>query len=294
MRHGSPFLVRPTSEPLGLGAARADGVWAVLGANGKDSAYSHEGHFDLPSQRTLLSDVDAVVVEGQFDGGTSSVLELNDDGSGLEDLQGPTRGRPIACVGPHRPLAVPPGGLPWFAPGDDGLVDLCLDHLLQQGRLRPLWGLLLGPSDPSDPRAVARGRRLAERCDRCFVQDADPRWIALGWEPLVNTYPAMARLGAVLSCQDLGPDAALCVLDDSAESDRAEVVDHLLEHRDPLRSATVYRQPDTHLPVPFPGVWEPKSRTRVLLAWAAGLNCPERILTHSRVELLDRPDVRIG
>jgi len=294
VRHGSAFQVRPASEPLGLGAARAEGVWAVLGANGKDSTCSHEGHFDLPSQRTLLSDVDAVVVEGSLEGNAPVVFELDADGNGLELLSARACEHLIACVGPNRPRFVPPGGVPWFAPNDEGLLDLCLDHLARAGRRRPLWGLLVGPSDPSDPRVAARAAQLAEHCQRRFVQDADPRWIPLGWEPLNNAYPALARLGAVLSCQDQSPDAALCVLDGSSESDRQGIVEHLLEYRDPLRSATVYREPDTHLPSPFPGIWEPKSRIRILQAWAAGVTCPERILTHSRVQLLDRPGLAIG
>jgi hypothetical protein len=294
VRHGPSYQVRPPPLPLGLGTARAEGVWAVLGANGKDSTYSHEGHFDLSSQRTLLSDVDVVVVEGSPEGNAPIVFELDPDGNGLETLSAQALGHLIACVGPNRPRFVPPGGIPWFAPHDDGLLEPCLDHLAQVGNRRPLWGLLVGPSDLSNPRVAARAAGLTEHCQRRFVQDADPRWISLGWEPLINAYPALGRLGAVLSCQDADPEAALCVLDDSEDSDRRDVVEHLLEHRDPLRSATVHRELDTHLPSPFPGIWEPKSRIRILQAWAAGLTCPERILTHSRIQLLDRRGSGIG
>jgi hypothetical protein len=74
----------------------------------------------------------------------------------------------------------------------------------------------------------------------------------------------------------------------------AELFDRLVALRDPFRTATVYRGSNTHLPTAFPGIWEPKSRIRILQALAAGLSCPERILVHSRIQLLDRGDSNSG
>ena len=295
VRHGPSYLARPL-EQSGIGAARVDGVWAVVGTNGQDCLYSHEGHFDLLQQRTLLVDVDLAVVEGNLEVQAPAVVELDQDGRGMENLPSSVRENLIACVGPRRPQQVPSGGIPWFRPEDEnGLFDLCLDHLDKSMRKRPLWGLLFanGPADQSD--LASRARILAEHCDRCFIAgSADPSWAAMGWESVENVHTGFGMLGTVLSCQALKSDAALLLLDDSSDCAQSDLVQRLVDRRDPYRTATVYRETDTHLPSAFPGIWEAKSRIRILQASAMGVFCPQRVLTHSRIHLMDRMDSNSG
>lgn len=295
VRHGPSYLARPL-EQSGIGAARAEGVWAVVGANGQDCLYSCDGHFDLLQQRTILVDVDLAVVEGNLEVHAPSVVELDPDGGGMESLPSFVRENLVACVGPRRPQTVPSGGVPWFRPEDeDGLVDLCLDHLGRSLRNRPLWGLLLAQGRADHPDLVARSRLLAQHCDRCFIQGpADSSWATMGWEEVENAFPTLGVLGTVLSCQALRQDASLFILDESPDCAQSEFLHRLMDLRDPYRTATVYRETDTHLPSAFPGIWEAKSRIRILQASAAGLSCPQRILTHSRIQLLDRADSNSG
>lgn len=295
VRHGPSYLARPL-EQSGIGAARVDGVWAVIGANGQDCLYSHEGHFDLLQQRTLLVDVDLAVVEGILDAQAPAIVELDPDGGGMEALPPSILKNLVACVGPRRPRRIPSGGTPWFRPEDeDGLLDLCLDHLEGAFRKRPLWGLLLAEARADRPELAARARILAQHCERCFISGpADPSWTAMGWEAVENAYPANGALGTILSCQERKQDAALFILDESSDSAQTALIERLVESRDPFRTATVYREADTHLPSAFPGIWEAKSKIRILQASAAGLSCPQRILTHSRIQLLDRTDSNSG
>jgi hypothetical protein len=294
VRHGPSYLARPLEQSGG--AARVDGVWAVVGANGQDCLYSHEGHFDLLQQRTLLVDVDIAVVEGVFDTRAHTILELEPDGGGIENLPSSVLENLVACVGPRQPRQIPSGGIPWFRPQDeDGLLDLCLDHLGRALRKRPLWGLLLVQGPAGRPQLASQARILAKHCDRCFIHGpADPSWGAMGWESVENAYPAMGLPGAILSCQERGTDIALLILDESQESAQTDMVERLVERRDRFRTATVFREMDTHLPSPFPGIWEPKSKIRIFQARAAGLACPQRILTHSRIQLLDITDSNSG
>lgn len=295
VRHGPSYLARPL-EQSGIGTARVDGVWAVVGANGQDCLFAHDGHFDLLQQRTLLVDVDLAVVEGRLAAKAPTILELEPDGGGIGDLPEEAIGSLVACVGPRRPGQIPPGGLPWFRPEDEeGLLDLCMDHLDRRVRKRPLWGLVLASGRSDRPDMAAKARILAEHCDRCFIEGpADPSWTAMGWEIAGNACPSLGRLGTILACQETGADAALLVLDESTSAVEAELFDRLVALRDPFRTATVYRGSNTHLPTAFPGIWEPKSRIRILQALAAGLSCPERILVHSRIQLLDRGDSNSG
>jgi molybdopterin-guanine dinucleotide biosynthesis protein A len=295
VRHGPSYLARPL-EQSGIGAARVDGVWAVVGANGQDCLYSHEGHFDLLQQRTLLVDVDMAVVEGCFDAQAPTIIELDPDGGGMENLPSSVLENLVACVGPRRPGQIPPGGIPWFRPQDEeGLLDLCLDHLGRALRKRPFWGLLLAEGRADRPDLASQARILAEHCDRCFILGpADPSWAAMGWESAGNAYPSLGLPGVILSCQERKMDAAFLILDDSPDSSQTELIERLVAQRDPYRTATVFREMDTHLPSPFPGIWEPKSKIRTFQARSAGLSCPQRILTHSRIQLLDRTDSNSG
>lgn len=295
VRHGPSYLARPL-EQSGIGTARVDGVWAVVGANGQDCLFSHDGHFDLLQQRTLLVDADLAVVEGRMASTAPTILELEPDGGGIGDLPGETLGSLLACVGPRRPGQIPPGGVPWFRPEDEeGLVDLCMDHLDRAVRKRPIWGLLMASGPPDRLDLAAKARVLAEHCDRCFIEaPADPSWQAMGWEIAGNAFPSHGRLGTILACLESGTDAALLVVDESLGTAETESVERLVSRRDPFRTATVYRGSNTHLPAAFPGIWEPKSRIRILQALASGLACPERILVHSRIQLLDRGDSNSG
>ena len=282
VRHGPSYLARP-AEHTGIGAARLDGVWAVVSANGKDCLLSHDGHFDLPQQKTLLSDLDLVVVEGGMEGTAPLVVELESDGSGLDALSA-YPGKILACVGSRRPDRVPAGGVPWFPPyDDDGIVDLCLDYAASVCRHRALWALVVGPTDSHSGRDVVR--ILSDRCERVLRFDAPPD----GLEPIETGWPRLGILGGLLSVQELGPDAAILMVH-TANSETPDLLEKLLELRDPLRSATAFRETDSHLPNPKLSIWEPKSRLRIFQALAAGISCPQRILTHSRIQLLDKVD----
>lgn len=282
VRHGPNYLARP-SELTGIGAARTDGVWAVVGANGKDCLFSHEGHFDLSQQRTLLSDLDLVVVEGGLEGTAPLVVELETDGSGLDAVAGYS-GKILACVGSRRPDRVPAGGVPWFPPyDDDGIVDLCLDFASSSSRNRPLWAMVVGPTDSPSGRDVVR--IASDRCERVFRFDAPSD----GLESIETGWPRLGLLGGLLSVQEHGPDAAVLVVH-TTNRETPELIEKLFELRDPLRCATAFRELDSHLPNPKLSIWEPRSRTRVFQALAAGISCPQRILTHSRIQLLDIVD----
>jgi len=282
VRHGPAFQARP-AEHTGIGAARADGIWGVVAANGKDCLYSHDGHFDLLQQRTLLSDLDLVVVEGEISGKGPTVVELS---GGDEDF-GAIPGRVVACVGARRPDRLPSGGVPWFRPFDeDGLIDLLLEDMATRCRQRPFWALVRGPLESDGGVRILS--MLAHRCDRVFRSGDLPP----GFEPAPLRWPLGEGLGEILSLQDLDPEASILRID-TGRLELESLLDRLLQERDPFRSATAIRAADTHLPDPGLSVWEPKSRMRILQGWAAGLTCPERVLAHSRIQLLDPLDSSI-
>lgn len=285
VRHGAAVELSPSPE---TGVDGDGGPAAGIALNGRESRFAASGHLDLPTQRLLLSDTDLAVVEGSLDSSSPTILELGPDGSGLrEALESGVR-HLVALVGPHRPLdKLPPGGVPWFSPDDlIGLLEHLRDHFDVLIRARPVWAILLGgvSSDPNYLRETLE--ILAPRCERVFV---DPAILSAspGAEPLPNHHPRLGDLGQILTAMESFPGAAFLV----ARPDNSPVLEpriHQLFHRrNPYRMATAFRESDTHLPAVAPAIWEPKARARIHLALAGDIRCPQRILTHSSVELLD-------
>ena len=258
------------------GWGNESGAGAEIAANGQSSLYRRRGHLDLAQQRTLLTDLDVVVVDGDLDGEGVQVLEL---GAGDADLSGADE-RVAACVGEHRPVRVRPGGIPWF-PADDlqGLVEVVEERLDGWLRSRPLLGLV--HLDPGREGADLPSL-LADRCAETFLA---PPHLRSGLETVSSRWPEMEGLGAILSLQERSPEAG--ILSIRGDLPAPHRLDRLLQARDPFAVATAFRLPDTHLPDPSLSIWEPKSRARIFQFLAAGVSCPQRLLAQSRVRLLD-------
>jgi hypothetical protein len=259
-----------------------------MALNGRESRFAASGHLELPIQRILLSDADLAIVEGVLDTRSPTVLELASDGSGLRESLERGASNVVALVGARRPLdKLPPGGIPWFPPEDlPELLELLRDHFDAVLRTRPIGAILLGgaSSDPSLVRDAAPV--LASRCARVFV---DPAILsaAPGAEPLANHHPRLGDLGQILTALELFPETAILAVRSGDGSTLEARMQALFHRRNPYRVATTFREPDTHLPVVAPAIWEPKARSRIHLALAADIRCPQRILTHSSLELLE-------
>ena len=286
VRHGAGVVAQASPETrLAMGGSAPI---AGLAVNGRESLFATAGHLDLPTQKILLSDTDLVVVEGCLDSPSPTVLELRPDGTGLGEAVASGARNLVALVGERRPVdKLPPGGIPWF-PRDDlpGLLEHLRDLNEATLRSRPLWGILLGAtiSDPIWFREAATV--LPSHCDRFFVDPAIARESPFG-EPLENRHVRKDDLGQIMSVLEAHPGVAFLVVRPDGGPDLDERLQMLCRRRNPYRMATAYRESDTHLPVPALSIWEPKALSRIHLALAAGIHCPQKILTHSRVELLD-------
>jgi len=273
VRHGACATAR-SSDALDQGAIDS-GVWGLVAANGKASLVVCDGHLDLFAQRSILSDADLVVVDGGSESAGTLVVELDPSGFGLERIH-PSRWASVAAVvGQVRPVGpLPPGGVPWFSPDRiSGLIDHLLGLAEDRFRARPIWGLVLPGAGAETVRA------MSGLCARVFqaTDGFDAEW-------LQNRHPGLGNLGMVLSCLEAHPEAAFLAVGGDSNPARLGA---LFERRNPFRMATAFRENETHLPIEAPVIWEPKARIRIHQALGAGIHCLQRILTHSRIELLD-------
>lgn len=273
VRHGAQAAAR---SPEALDQEALDGgVWGLVAVNGKSSLVVCDGHLDLFTQRSILSDADLVVVDGGPESASMLVVELDANGRGLERLPASRHPAVAAVVGAVRPVGpLPSGGVAWFA---HDRLDALVDHLLglaeERLRARPLWGLALPGADDQTVQA------LGEHCPRVFQARE-----GMDAESIANRHPALGDLGVVLSCLESFPEAAFLAAGGGCSS---VDLDQLCQGRDPFKAATAFRETQTHLPIVSPVVWEPKARVRIHQALGAGIHCVQRILTHSHIRLLD-------
>lgn len=256
-----------------------------IDVNGQRSQYARDGHLDLPLQRLLLGEADLVVVEGALDSCGPRVIELPPPDGSVQNLSVFGLGADCVLFGERRPVQeVPPGGVAWFEPAElSDLVEHLLENLERKLRSRPIWGLVL-PGQAAAPDIQAWLNLLSNCCERVFVAGSGQ---GEGFESAPDNHLALSDLGRILSCLETHPESAFLVGGGAFTPASDVAVQVLLNGRDPFRVATAIREPDTHLPGRLPTLWEPKARSRILTALAADLRCSQRILTQSRIQLLD-------
>lgn len=284
VRHGS--LHEATIQGA-IGLESDASVHAALLANGRNTILARQGHPDPALQRFLLQSCDLVVVEGDVGSSNPRIVELDDEGRGLERLPEADRAGVVALVGRRAPACpLPPGGIPRFSPEDVAdLADHLLDALETRARSRPPTGLFLSNPDDRPEARQAALRALHAACERVLHVGSDEALERGGVEIVPSNHPAWGDAGRILSAFEALDDQTLVVLD-SAEEHVARL-ERLLAGRDVLSEATAFRARDTHMPDPGASIWEPRARQRLGGMLAIGIVCPRRTLVQASAHLLD-------
>jgi molybdopterin-guanine dinucleotide biosynthesis protein A len=113
---------------------------------------------------------------------------------------------------------------------------------------------------------------------------------------VVDTQEGLGPVAGIAAAQALRPDAAWLVVACDLPHLDLPTLQHLIAHRDPSRSATVYRS--THggrhagLPEPLCAIYEPRSAAALAAYLATGKTCPRKFLIQSDALLLEQPEPR--
>jgi molybdopterin-guanine dinucleotide biosynthesis protein A len=137
---------------------------------------------------------------------------------------------------------------------------------------------------------------LAARfCDSTFVsvrpdQRTDPA--RAGFPQIVDRQPGIGPIAGISAALSEHPGAAWLVIACDLPFITPQVLEHLIEQRDPQRVATAYKSSHDGLPEPLCAIWEPAAREPVEAHIAAGKKCPRKFLINADVKLLELPDKR--
>ncbi|HEX7117030.1 MAG TPA: NTP transferase domain-containing protein [Steroidobacter sp.] len=136
---------------------------------------------------------------------------------------------------------------------------------------------------------------LSGVCEKAFVsvrpdQRNEPARAA--YPQIVDREPGLGPIAGISAALSEHPHVAWLVLACDLPFLTPAVLKHLIDHRDPKRTATAYRSSHDALPEPLCAIWEPSARKLLAAYMASGKQCPRKFLINADVRLIDLPDAR--
>jgi molybdenum cofactor guanylyltransferase len=136
---------------------------------------------------------------------------------------------------------------------------------------------------------------VAPLCAATFVSvrpDQRSEETRAGFPQIVDRQPGLGPIAGISAALLEHPKAAWLVVACDLPFVTQATLQHLIERRDPQRTATAYRSAHDGLPEPLCAIWEPRARAAVLDYVASGKQCPRKFLIDSDAALLDLPEAR--
>lgn len=107
---------------------------------------------------------------------------------------------------------------------------------------------------------------------------------------IIDTFIGLGPFGAICSAFQKNPNVAWLVIATDLPFLTDEVIEQLIQHRNPTKIATTIKGKGTEFPEPLITIWEPKSYPILLSYLAQGYSCPRKILINSEVEIVEIDD----
>ena len=133
---------------------------------------------------------------------------------------------------------------------------------------------------------------LNEVCDKTFISCREDQAAEINesFHPLPDTFHDLGPFGGILSAFRKYPNAAwLTIASDLPFLDQ-ELVETLIQNRNPSKVATAYWDPKHEFPEPLITIWEPRAYSELLHFLSLGYSCPRKALINSDVQLLESSD----
>lgn len=103
----------------------------------------------------------------------------------------------------------------------------------------------------------------------------------------------LGPFGGICSAFQKDPNSAWLILATDLPFVTAELIDLLLQHRNPSKVATAIKGKDKDFPEPLITIYEPKAYAKLLQYLAQGYSCPRKMLINADVEIIEVDDAFI-
>lgn len=132
-------------------------------------------------------------------------------------------------------------------------------------------------------------QQLASICDRVFlsIRSKQKNSVKPEQEFIQDQDQYRGPFNGILSAHDAFPDASWLILACDLPFMNEKSISHLIQNRDPKKTATVFATHKTGLPEPLCALWEPKGLKNAK-KWLASseTTCPRKFLINSDIKLV--------
>ncbi len=122
----------------------------------------------------------------------------------------------------------------------------------------------------------------------CRIDQAEE--IDSKYQSIIDRYPTFGPMEAILSAFEKFPDAAWMIVACDLPLIDEQTLKFLAEERNPAKIATVFENPDDHLPEPLIAIWEPKSFEILKLCLQKQHHSLRKILIGENAKTIKAPD----
>jgi hypothetical protein len=151
--------------------------------------------------------------------------------------------------------------------------------LEQRATKVPVYGLLRYGEHCQGTSLDRAAGLLAGVCERTFVFEPDKTHP--DYPAITRHFPDTGLIGAILSAQLEHPGVAWMVMGADCKQLTSRCMTYMLEHRNPFRYVTAYRNGPDESSVDLCGIWEPKSHRRLLEGMGCGVSSLRQMLAGS-------------
>lgn len=136
---------------------------------------------------------------------------------------------------------------------------------------------------------------LQSICEKVFISCRSEQIADLQeqtqYELLPDKLIGLGPFGAIASAFQHNPNAAWLVVACDLPLLNEQTLQHLVDNRNPSKTATAFHNPATNFPEPLITIWEPKSYLTLLQFLFQGYSCPRKVLINSDIAELQVPNV---
>ncbi len=137
---------------------------------------------------------------------------------------------------------------------------------------------------------------LLERfCSKVFLSNRKDQRDSAGQKGFPQIHDAesfldIGPLAGILSAMEKYPDVSWLVLACDLPFVDEKTIQYLIDHRNPVKIATVFKSVHDNLPEPLCAIYEAHGQKSLKDFLKQGIQCPRKILINSDTELLTPPD----
>lgn len=119
--------------------------------------------------------------------------------------------------------------------------------------------------------------------EKTYISISDKNTYKSKHKQIPDSFIGLGPFGGLLSAFRKHPNVAWLTIPCDTPLIDNQVLEYLIENRNPSKYATCFHNPETQFPEPLITIWEPRSYNRLLHFLSRGYACPRKVLINSEI-----------